>query len=469
MRELLRNIKIILFLFVSTAILLIAGLVIQENRSKDVLMAAAGENKKALASRYENAGTIYSSDGVMLAHSAEEGRRYADDAETAASFLQLVGDYTHNIGNTIEAVYQGNLTGGDRSLAHQLQFDLAGKGLEGDDIILTLNAELNCQAYRLMREYDGAAVLINYKTGAVLAAVSTPSTSPDNVINYTDIPDTALFNRAFMGGYAPGSSYKYVTAGAWLTSTDYDPDLTVPCTGAAPLIEPDGVKENREDTHGTLNMTEALEVSCNHFFGEIGVRSGRGLMLEAARKNSVGKAFKADKLSVYKSRLSIPDRDSTLSWVSIGQPVADSELYISPLQMAMMVGSIGNDGVMMSPHIIDHMVSPLDTEYEKLNPVSLSEACTPEIAERLGELLEDAVSNGTGSPAAVDGLTVCGKTGTAEVEGQDKENAIFVGYVADEEHPYAVAVICENAGLGSAHAAPIAGELLRLASEIDRR
>lgn len=192
-------------------------------------------------------------------------------------------------------------------------------------------------------------------------------------------------------------------------------------------------------------------------------------MLEAARKNSVGKAFKADKLSVYKSRLSIPDRDSTLSWVSIGQPVADSELYISPLQMAMMVGSIGNDGVMMSPHIIDHMVSPLDTEYEKLNPVSLSEACTPEIAERLGELLEDAVSNGTGSPAAVDGLTVCGKTGTAEVEGQDKENAIFVGYVADEEHPYAVAVICENAGLGSAHAAPIAGELLRLASEIDRR
>lgn len=469
MRELLRNIKLILLLFISLTVLLITGLIVQENRTKDVLMAAAGENKQALAVRYAHAGTIYSSDGVVLARSGEEGRTYAEDPLVAASFLQVIGDYTHNIGNTIESSYQGNLTGHDRPFLRQLQFDLAGKGLEGDDITLTMNAELNQYAYEMMQGYDGAAVLINYKTGALLASVSTPSTLPQNVVSYTDIPDTALFNRAFMGGYAPGSSYKYVTAAAWMNSPDYDPDRTVECTAGVPLIDPDGVKEDRSESHGTLNIKEALEVSCNHFFGNIGVAAGRKRMLETARAFGIGDALKADRLNLYKSRITIPKRDSTLSWVSIGQPVADSDLYMSPLQMAMMVGSIGNGGVMMQPHIIDHMTGPLDTTYEELKPSTASVSCTPEVAEQLAFLLEAAVASGSGSEAGIEGYTVCGKTGTAEVEGQERENAIFVGYVADPDHPYAVAVICENAGLGSAHAAPIAGRLMKRAIEIDQR
>lgn len=469
MRELLRNIKIILFVFVSIAVLLIVGIIVQENRTKDMLMAAAGENKRALASRYAEAGTIYSIDGVALAQSEDGERRYSENDSTAASFLQLVGDYTHNIGNTIEAVYQGNLTGSDRPLSRQLEFDLAGKGLEGDDITLTLNAELNTYAYELMKDYDGAAVVINYKTGAILAAVSTPSTSPTNVVNYTDIPDTALFNRALMGGYAPGSSYKFITAGAWMNCPDYDPAYLVECTGSKPLIEPDGVLENRTETHGTLDLVGAMEVSCNHFFGNVGVRVGRKRMLEAAHAYSIGEKFKADRINVYSSQVEIPQRDSTLSWVSIGQPVADSKLYLSPLHMAMMAGAIGNDGVMMNPHVVDHITGPLGTEYGEPEPTKLSVAVSPEIAAQLEEVLKASVATGSGKRAAVDGLTVCGKTGTAEVEGQENENAIFVGYVAEDEAPYAVAVICENTGLGSEYSAPIAGKLLAKAYEIDRR
>ena len=109
--------------------------------------------------------------------------------------------------------------------------------------------------------------------------------------------------------------------------------------------------------------------------------------------------------------IDIPNRESTLSWISIGQPVADSQLVLTPLQMAMTVGAIANDGVMLQPHIIDHMTSPQGSDYEFRKTEQLSAACPPDIAGAIRALLVDAVESGSGSGAAVDGYRIGGKTG----------------------------------------------------------
>ncbi len=466
MKSLLRNLRIILVVFSVIAVSLLAGLVVQQNRSRTHLQAAAGENKQALAGRYRAAGDVVSADGVLLAHSAaDENRSYAEDPVVAASFLQLVGDYTHNIANTVESNYQGHLLGTDRGFLPQLAFDVQGKGLEGDDVHLTLRADLNKLALTEMGDMWGAVVMLNYKTGDLLASVSNPTTVPDNVISYEDIPEGALFNRAFLGSYAPGSSYKYVTTAAWIQAGLYDADKTVTCTAATPLIQPDGVKEGREESHGDLNVYRAMEVSCNHFFGQISIDAGRGAMLDTARSFQIGRPIAVDKLSANGGAIEIPERDSTLSWIGIGQPVADSKLYLSPLQMAMMVGAVANDGVMQRPHVVSHFTGPTGKDYGARTVAPLATAVSSETAAILEDILLDTVAQGSASSAQVSGLEIAGKTGTAEVEGQDKDNALFVGYIKSEEYPYAIAVVCEDAGFGAGNAAPIAAALFEAATQ----
>ena len=218
MKMLMRNLKIILVLFLLISAALLFGLSFQQYRSKNELYVAAGENKEALKTRYAQAGTIYDINGLILAQSEDGERIYSEDSTIAKAMVHIVGDYTHNIGNTIESTYQGILLGNDRNPLRQFYLDILGKGLSGDDITLTADGELSKKAYELLDGRAGSIVVINYKTGAVLTAVSSPSTSPESVIAYEDIPETSLFNRALLGSYAPGSTFKIITAAAYLTS-----------------------------------------------------------------------------------------------------------------------------------------------------------------------------------------------------------------------------------------------------------
>ena len=168
MKMLMRNLKIMLVLFFIVSASLLICLSYQQYRSKTELYIAAGENKAALRSRYAQAGTIFDSDGLILAQSVDGDRVYCEDSAIAKSVLHIVGDYTHNIGNTVEASYQGILLGNDRNIFRQFYLDILGKGLSGDDITLTISGELSKKAYNLLDGRNGSVVLLNYKTGAVL-------------------------------------------------------------------------------------------------------------------------------------------------------------------------------------------------------------------------------------------------------------------------------------------------------------
>lgn len=460
MKMLMRNLKIMLVLFFIVSASLLIGLSYQQYRSKTELYIAAGENKAALRSRYAQAGTIYDSDGLILAQSADGDRIYCEDKTVAKSVLHIVGDYTHNIGNTVEASYQGILLGNDRNIFRQFYLDLLGKGLSGDDLTLTISGELSKKAYNLLDGRNGSVVMLNYKTGAVLCAVSSPSTSPSSVISYEDISGTVLFNRALSGSYAPGSTFKIITSASYLTSDVYDPSLTVDCESVS-TVDPNGASESGEG-HGEVDFMSAFARSCNVFFGQVGVTLGNERLMKTARDFGYETAFSLDRLSVKSGKIDVENDPFTLSWLSIGQPLADSTLYTTPIHMAMIAGAIGNDGTMLKPHIIDHATTPSGEEYMKLKTQTLLDITTPAAAGQLEKMMIECTKNGTGTAAAISGYTVASKTGTVQVDGQ-KNNALCVAYIVEDDMPYAIAVIVEEGGSGGGTAAPIAGEMLSAA------
>ena len=161
-------------------------------------------------------------------------------------------------------------------------------------------------------------------------------------------------------------------------------------------------------------------------------------------------------------RSSSPEEPAILSWLAIGQPAGSSTLVMTPLQMAMMAGAIGNDGAMQQAHIIDHLTNPIGMNYASLKVQTGRSLLSADNAAILEDLMIDAVKDGTGSAAAIKGWTVAGKTGTVQVSGQ-KNNALFVGYIVEDEMPLAISVVVEGGGSGGRTAAPIAGALLKQA------
>ncbi len=468
MKALLRNIRIFVVLFTVLFALVITGVIAQSNRARTTWLEAAGEDKAALRTRYKSAGEIISADGVVLAGHDERGyRRYAKNDELAEASLHLVGDYTHNISNTIESLWQDYLLGSGRSFLTQVKLDFAGRGLEGDDLLLTVHSDLMIAAARALKERRGAVVIMNYKTGEVYALVSKPSVAPEKVIAWKDIPDTALFNRALLGRYVPGSTFKIVTATAFLSQNTLPHDMTVKCRGNKALM-PGGVLERymKKTTHGNPGLKKAFTTSCNHFFGHVGFLMGAESLTNAAEVLGFNKELRLDRLSLATSVCDIGhEDDAALTWAAIGQPGGKDSVTVTPLHLAMIASAIGNDGVMRQPYVVDATRTPTGEIHRFAQSEAAVTVLDPQVSDKLSEMMRAVVTDGTGRKANIKGLDIRGKTGTANVEDEDgvvRTNNLFAGFIADEATPYAIGVVLEDSPSGTA--AHVAGTLLKLAA-----
>ncbi|HHU53314.1 MAG TPA: hypothetical protein GXZ43_04465 [Clostridiaceae bacterium] len=469
MKQLMRSLKSILLFFIIISLFLLVGIVLQQNKSQRLLLQSSNENKAVLHSRYSNAGTIWSSDMVRLAYSKDGERLYAENPELARAMVQTIGDYTHNIGNTVEGAYQDRLIGAGRSVIQQLAFDFTGNGMTGDDIILTVNSDLTLHAQSLLGDANGSIVIINYKTGAILCMVSTPNTYPDNVITWTDIPESSLFNRSISGAYSPGSTYKIVTGIAWTESEQYDPNYTMYCKGQEPLLGQGSVTEDRgEDAHGEIGMQTAYHVSCNHFFGDIGIKTGSELMLDTAEQFGFNKSLLIGRLIGKTGTYKAADNDQyLLSWQSIGQPIDQNELTVSPLHLAMISGAIANQGVMMQPYLIKNFISPFGKNYESTKQEVFSQLDSTADIEIIKNNLISTVEQGRAYGSYIPGYAIGGKTGTAESINNDGElasNSLYTGFIDDPGNPYSVGIVIEN---GFYDTPAIAGSILAKVIELN--
>nr|WP_202489937.1 penicillin-binding transpeptidase domain-containing protein [Streptomyces sp. SID8381] len=383
----------------------------------------------------------------------------------------------------LENLDDGILTGNDDRLFFRNTLDMiTGKPKQGGNVVTTLNAAAQKAAYNgLKTRGKGAVVALEPSTGKILALASYPSYDPSSFAGASSAdgkawqqlqkknnPDDPMQNRALRETYPPGSTFKVVTAAAALenglyTSADQHTDSPDPwiMPGTRTPLPNEGNIPCKNAT-----MREALRWSCNTVFGKIGATLGNDKMLAEAKKFG----FDSEQFTPVRSNASVfSDKmePSQVAQSSIGQ----FNTAATPLQMAMVVSAIANDGKLMKPYMVDKLTSPnLDT-LEQTQPEEMSRPLSSKNAQILQSMMETVVTDGTGKNAQIGGgVTVGGKTGTAQhgVNNSEKPYAWFISYAktSDGSAPVAVAVVVEDSAAsrddisGGGLAAPIAKSVM---------
>ena len=441
-------------------------------------------NARAFFARYNiDRGWITANNGkVTLARTKDTGDatfRFKREYPGGKAFSHVVGYFAPESATGIEAAAGRYLDGTHPDLVVRRAIDLvSGKPAKGANVDLTLDVQAQRVAYRLLNGTGkrGAVVALDPKTGAVLAMVSSPSydanplAQPNKAkvnaawqkLNKDD--NKPLINRAIEQTYPPGSTFKVVTSAMFLSEdTSRDENTVVDAPDALPLpgvVQP--LRNYRgESCGGQATMLRALAISCNTPFAKIGMDLGYDRLKEQAERFGVGKPLEIP-LYVQPSDIGPQEDKAALAQTSIGQ----RSNRMTPLQMAMVAAGIANNGTVMKPYLINKIVAPDGTELEVTEPEELTEAVSPEVAAELTRMMVGVVQQGTGRAAQVPGITVAGKTGTAETGPGQPSHAWFICFAPAEDPKVAVSVIVESGSAGSdatggAVAAPIAREVIQ--------
>jgi peptidoglycan glycosyltransferase len=374
------------------------------------------------------------------------------------------------------------LTGSARSLSSlvdQSLDKLNGKPIIGDTVVTTLDVNGQRAALDALGSTCGAVVALDPRTGRVRVMVSSPSYNPNDVeanfgriekIRAACTPASPLLNRATQGLYPPGSTFKVVTASAGIDSRKYTPSSTFVDPGYCTVY---GKRVNNFDTSrpfGTVSLATALQFSVNSVFCNIGLKLGAKQLVKQAKKFGFYErppleTPDSERLpsGLYRNgRLYDPrrDRDVDAGRMAFGQ----ERLLVTPEQMAMVAGTIGNDGILMRPYVVDRIVTPNGKTRSKTKPTKIRRAVSPAAARDIGAMMVRAVQAGTGTAAQISGLEIGGKTGTAETGVDGNNTTWFIAFAGDpaKKPKLAIAVVLQNQSLtGGATAAPIARQVMQ--------
>jgi peptidoglycan glycosyltransferase len=478
------------------ALLLLAALIVATTYWQ--AWAAGG-----LAARQDNAiqrvaqfrikrGLIYASDG-KTALAANTRKKTGDQTlyfrryPTHGLASQVVGYSTQGRSRAgIERSQNAYLTASNANLG--TIFDKLGDRLKGTTVTgnnLVLNIHVNAQkiAESALRGKCGAAVVLNPKTGAVYVMASAPGYDPNKVESPNGFASilrspgacpgssAALLNRATQGLYPPGSTFKTVTAAAALDSGKYTPDSHFfdpgYCTEYGQRVSNAGDPEAPE-RFGNVNFVQAFQHSINAVFCDIGKQLGAGKVIDKAKDfgfysrppielptDSVSRSgeFNSRKHTFFDDPGQMdPGR------LAFGQ----DKLLVTPLQMALVAAGVANGGVVMEPHLVKKVNSPGGGTVVKVKPHKWKTAMKPETAAELNTMMQAVVTGGTGTPAAIPGVKVAGKTGTAETGERNVYDAWFIFFAPADDPQVAGAVVVEHSvnGFGGPTSGPIAKQLI---------
>ncbi len=403
-------------------------------------------------------GRIYDRNGVLLASSDEEGKRYYHtDSAVRSAVVHVVGDSANNVAYGVESFMAQYLYGFSDSYVDRLRQAFSGVKRRGNDLRISVDASLSRYiASAFPSGKAGAVVVMNYKTGELLSLMSFPLFDPMNIPkNIEENPQKPFWNKATRWLSAPGSAFKMLTFAAALKNIPDALTKTYECTGAYQVGD-SVITDAGLASHGALTLKKALEVSCNITFAKVALEVGDEGMRKAGQAFGMDDYFLFTDLVVENSAYPATNRvNKEIAWTGPGQ----SALLLTPLHMTMMTAAIANDGVMMEPKILLQAVSDAGDTKASLTPRAYRVPLQPFEADVITEALRGVVTSGTGTRAAVSGLKVCGKTGSAQVSGQEETNAWFVGFLDEPDLPYALCVVVEDGGGGGQTAAPLAAKI----------
>ena len=400
-------------------------------------------------------GQVVDRDGKLLLDITAT-RTYAEELSVRKSTIHWLGDRQGRISAPAIANYGREMTGYDLVDGLYSYTGAAGQA------VLTLSAKVQAAALEAMGDRKGTIGIYNYKTGQILCAVTTPNYDPDNVPDIegdsTGVYEGVYLNRFVQSTYIPGSIFKIVTTAAALESVPGILDMTFTCKG----VDEYGIdKVSCERAHGTLNLKRALASSCNCCFGQIANLVGRENLQKYADQFQITAPVKFDGITTARGNFDLSKAAKVqIAWGGIGQYTDQ----INPCRYMTFMGAIAGGGKGAVPYLVE----------EVSNEGSVTYAATTTYTDRIlpestAAILQDYMRNNVVSVYGADkfpGMTVCAKSGTSQLGGDQISNAMFAGFVADEEYPLAFVVVVENGGYGSSTCVPILSKVLKVCKEV---
>lgn len=424
--------------------------------------------------RYIKRGSIITADGLTLAESIQQADgTYARSYPNGNLAAHVVGYYSQQYGTMgIENTQNDTLTGSkDYSSWQNALNSLAGISEPGNSVQLTIDSRIQRAAEQALAGRVGAIVALDPRSGAVLAWASAPTFDNTNIqaaieaANASGGADTSMYDRATLALYTPGSTFKVLTLASALENDLATLDTTYDSPGRMEIGGADVVSIG-ERGHGTISLAKAFALSSNTVFGQVADGLGAEKLVATARAFGYGQQLGLD-FTTAASVMPNPEEmtEWELAWAGAGQPVGQGHTpgpQATVMQNALMAATIANNGIAMNPYVVSQILAPDGTVLKTTRGRSLGQAVSSGTAEQVKQAMLDVVQNGTGSAAAIAGVKVAGKTGTAETNNATA-NSTFVGFAPYDTPTVAIAVVIEQNAKGEQSAAGVGGQVLRAA------
>jgi penicillin-binding protein A len=420
-------------------------------------------------------GPITAANGAVLARSVRRAEgTYERVYPTREQFAHAVGYYYTNLGSAgLERYRNSALNGQSGSNLQRILDQLQGKQQKGEKVVTTLDPAAQQVANSALAGYKGAVVALEPRSGALTVMASTPSFDPNALRSFSsyekltgDTNGRPLVNRATQFGYAPGSTFKVVTATAAIDSGQFTPESTVDGRNDV-LVSGVPLQNDDDESFGQITLKQALAHSVNTVWAQVAEKLGKQTMAGYMRRFGFDRKpqldYPADQMSVSGEYLGPLLLAPTSSRVDVGRMgIGQDKLEVTPLQMAEVAAGVGNHGRLMVPHMTARIVDPEGRTVLHVNPRVQSVVMKRSSASAVTSMMEAVVNEGTGTEAQIPGVQVAGKTGTAETQiGTAINNVWFIAFAPASNPTVAIAVTLEGVpGQGAAFAAPVARKVM---------
>jgi penicillin-binding protein A len=423
-------------------------------------------HRALLEQEHTDRGPIVAADGTLLAHSVLQAEGiYTRTYPRGSQFAFATGYYNvlrreTGLERSRNSYLNGQTVSNLQSILNQLQ----GKQPVGDKVVTTLDPAAQQVANAALAGHDGAVVALEPRSGAVTVMASSPSFDPNSLAH--EPPGSSFVNRATQFGYAPGSTFKVVTATAAIDTGKYTPDSTVDGRNGV-VVSGVPLQNDDDESFGAITLTKALALSVNTVWAQVAEHVGKATLARYMERFGFDRKpeldFPAVEMSASGESLNGRLLQPTDPRVDLGRMgIGQDKLTVTPLQMAEVAATVANRGRLMVPHLTSRIINSEGETVKRISPQLQSEVMKPSTASAVTSMMEAVVEEGTGTSAAIPGVQVAGKTGTAETQiGTSINNVWFIAFAPARNPRVAIAVtLAKVPGQGAAFAAPVARQVI---------
>ncbi|NLY52175.1 MAG: hypothetical protein GX063_04615 [Firmicutes bacterium] len=453
-----RPAALLTYILIGAYLLLIGGALYWQVGQREVLVNHPANPYQLLERRSVRRGGIFDSSGEVIAESVQREKGFERVFHGTSGLAPTIGYFSQRYGTaglekTLDEFLMGRRYPGT-SVIGRLRHLLSDRS-SGYDVITSIDLDLQRTVEQALANRKGAAVVMEVKTGRILAIASMPGFNPEEIDSQwdkiTSDPGSPLYNRALAGFYPPGSTFKIVVLAAVLAHGELDLASVFDDPGSV-TIQGHQIANAGGTPWGRISLLDALVVSSNTVFTEVARKIGSDQLLQMAGSFGLGRKPPLAGENVGAGKLpSGPLSPLELAQLAIGQ----YGIVTTPLQMAMVVQAVANDGLMMEPLLVDAVKASGNGGKWINQPRPMGYVVSAQNARKIRQAMAEVVTRGTGRNAALSGIDVAGKTGSAE-NPQGRAHAWFVGMAPVDKPAICLAVIVEHGGSGGGVAAPIA-------------